>query len=106
MVNLRLSETARLAFFFVIPRLFDFFNARLSPPRQLRDVQNHSTNETARPVFERSPLYRTCGFALVLKKVCQTICAIGKNTVSPDHLLEVLGITSKNNKSLLVTGCF
>ena len=60
MVNSKLCETARLAFFSARPRLFEFLNkmiARLNwdfetalQKSRLRNIQNRSKNETARPV--------------------------------------------------------
>ena len=59
MVNARLCETARLAFFFVSLRHFDFLDCETKTSKcltpsykkmRLRDARSRSKNETARPV--------------------------------------------------------
>ena len=57
-VNLRLCETVGLAFFSARPRFFEFLNGetKIETPKtngfakHRTDLQNHSKNETARPV--------------------------------------------------------
>ena len=51
MVNLRLCKMVRLVFFSAILRLFELrLRNGFAKKSRLRDVQNHSKNETARPV--------------------------------------------------------